>query len=112
MALGCAGAAGADDAGGWAGAAAAADDADGWAGAGAGADGGANASFRHPPPGFHRDPAGSTVAAGHHHTCALRASDAAFGGIAHCWGHDVMGGVSRAPPATVFIQLSSAAAAR
>lgn len=61
-----------------------------------------------PEPGFHRDPAGSTVAAGHYHTCALRASDnAEFGGIAHCWGFDAMGQVSRAPTDTTFIQLSS-----
>ena len=30
-----------------------------------------------------------------------------FGGIAHCWGADFSGQVSRAPPSTVFIQLSA-----
>ena len=64
-------------------------------------------SVNHPPPGFHRDPAGSTVAAGHHHTCALRQSSAPFGGIAHCWGEDTMGAVSRVPVELTFIQLSS-----
>jgi alpha-tubulin suppressor-like RCC1 family protein len=68
----------------------------------------AEASEPAPEAGFHRDPAGSTVSAGHFHTCALRASEAAeFGGIAHCWGFDAMGQVSRAPPDVPFIQLSS-----
>lgn len=71
-------------------------------------DGGAVDTSWHPEPGFHRDPAGSTVSCGHFHTCALRASaEADFGGIAHCWGFDVMGQVSRTPPSTLFIQLSS-----
>ena len=64
-------------------------------------------TVNNPPPGFHRDPAGSTVAAGHHHTCALRQSSAPFGGIAHCWGEDTMGAVSRVPVELTFIQLSS-----
>ena len=63
-------------------------------------------SFEAPPAGFHKDPAGSTVSAGHFHTCALRASDGDFGGIAHCWGFDAMGQVSRSP-STPMVQLSS-----
>lgn len=61
-----------------------------------------------PPPGFHRSPSGSTLSAGHFHTCALRRTPEAYlGGIAHCWGFDALGQVSGAPSESLFVQLSS-----
>lgn len=54
-----------------------------------------------------RSPSGSTISAGHFHTCALRRTPSSFAGIAHCWGFDGFGQVSRAPTETLFVQLSS-----
>lgn len=60
-----------------------------------------------PAAGFQHDPSGASVSAGHFHTCALRSTPSVeFGGIAHCWGQDAFGQVSRAPT-TRFVQLSS-----
>lgn len=61
-----------------------------------------------PPVGFERTPTGSTLSAGHFHTCALRRTPQAyFGGIAHCWGFDGLGQVSGTPTEALFVQLSS-----
>ena len=54
------------------------------------------------------EPSGSTVSAGHFHSCALRQKDGTyFGGIPTCWGYDGQGQSSFAPGEVVFVQLSA-----
>ncbi|KAJ1454664.1 regulator of chromosome condensation 1/beta-lactamase-inhibitor protein II [Pelagophyceae sp. CCMP2097] len=65
------------------------------------------AAARDLPAGFESSPPGSSVSAGHFHTCALRYMPGAeFGGAAHCWGMDEFLQVSKAP-SDQFVQISA-----